>query len=119
MSCSSWSHLRMGGIPKGSVILYGSTAYMGIVSAERYAAEWAKNRNWLLERLGEVIILPGIPLTSSGVADRCVLRNLLDLSAWYDSLPDPELRLLRNARKCWKIPTWVRQGEGQGGRTTD
>jgi hypothetical protein len=48
------------GIPKGSVILYGSTAYMGIISAERYAAEWVRNRNWLLERLGEVIILPGI-----------------------------------------------------------
>jgi hypothetical protein len=90
------------GIPKGSVILYGSTAYMGIISAERYAAEWVRNRNWLLERLGEVIILPGIPLTSTGVADRCVVRNLLDLSAWYDSLPDPELRLLRNARKCWE-----------------
>jgi hypothetical protein len=86
------------GIPKGSVILYGSTAYMGIISAERYASEWAKNRNWLHERLGKVIILPGIPLTSSGIVDRCVLRNLLDLSAWYDSMPDPELRLLRNAR---------------------
>jgi hypothetical protein len=72
------------GIPKGSVILYGSTAFMGIVSAERYAAEWAKNRNCLQDRLGEVIVLPGIPLTSSGVVDRCVLRNLLDLSAWYD-----------------------------------
>jgi hypothetical protein len=90
------------GIPKGSVILYGSAAYMGIVNAERYAAEWAKNRNWMQERLGEIIILPGIPLTSSGIVDRCVLRNLLDLSAWYNSMPDPELRLLRNARKCWE-----------------
>jgi hypothetical protein len=90
------------GIPKGSVILYGSTAYMGVVSTEQYAAEWAKNKNWMQDRLGEVIILPGIPLTSSGVVDRCVLRNLLDVSAWYDSLPDPELRLLRNARKCWE-----------------
>jgi hypothetical protein len=62
------------GIPKGSVILYGSTAYMGIISAERYAAEWVRNRNWLLERLGEVIILPGIPLTSSGKT-RCLTRN--------------------------------------------
>jgi hypothetical protein len=90
---------------------------MGIISAERYAAEWAKNRNWLLERLGEVNILPGIPLTSSGVADRCVLRNLLDLSAWYDLLPDPELRLLRNARKCWE-DTYLgktRRGPGWAG----
>ena len=79
------------GIPKGSVILFGSTAYLGAVSAERYAAEWAKNRNWLLERLGEVLILPGIPLTSSGVEDRCVMRGLLDVAAWMDSMPDPEL----------------------------
>jgi hypothetical protein len=90
------------GMPKGSVILFGSTAYLGVVSAERYAAEWAKNRNWLLERLGEVIILPGIPLTSSGVEDRCVVRGLLDVAAWMDSMPDPELRLLRNARKGWE-----------------
>jgi hypothetical protein len=79
------------GIPKGSVILFGSTANLGVVSAERYAAEWAKNRNWLLERLGEVLILPGIPLTSSGVEDRCVMRGLLDVAAWMDSMPDPEL----------------------------
>jgi hypothetical protein len=102
------------GIPKGSVVLYGTTAYLGVVSAERYAAEWAKNRNWLLERLGEVLILPGIPLTSSGVEDRCVVRGLLDVAAWMDSMPDPELRLLRNARKCWEDTYLgkVRRGPG-------
>ncbi len=102
------------GIPKGSVILFGSTAYLGVVSEERYTAEWAKNRNWLLERLGEVIILPGIPLTSSGVEDRCVMRGLLDVAAWMDSMPDPELKLLRNARKCWEDTYLgkVRRGAG-------
>jgi hypothetical protein len=69
------------GVPKGSVVLFGSTAYLSVVSAEKYAAEWAKNRNWLLERLGEVIILPRIPLTSSGVVDRCALRGLVWLSS--------------------------------------
>jgi hypothetical protein len=102
------------GVPKGSVVLFGSTAYLSVVSAEKYAAEWAKNRNWLLERLGEVIILPGIPLTSSGVTDRCALRGLLDISAWFDSLPDPELRLLRNARKCWEDTYLGKTRRGQG-----
>jgi hypothetical protein len=32
------------GIPKGSVILFGSTAYLGVVSAERYAAESSLGR---------------------------------------------------------------------------
>jgi hypothetical protein len=102
------------GIPKGSVILYGSTAYLGVISAEKYAAEWSKNRNWILDRLGDVIVLPGIPLTSSGIADKCVTRGLLDLSAWFDSLPDPELRLVRNSRKCWEDTYLgkVRRGPG-------
>jgi hypothetical protein len=30
------------------------------------------------------------------------MRGLLDVLAWFDSMPDPELRLLRNARKCWE-----------------
>ncbi len=34
------------GIPKGSVILYGSKSYLGVVSGEWFAAEWAKNWNW-------------------------------------------------------------------------
>jgi hypothetical protein len=43
-------------IPKGSVIMYGSISHMGVVSAERYAMDWMRNRNWMLGRLGEVII---------------------------------------------------------------
>jgi hypothetical protein len=102
------------GVPKGSVVIFGSTAYLGVVSAECYAAEWAKNRNWLLERLGEVIILPGIPLSSSGVEDRCVIRGLLDVASWFDSMPDPELRLLRNARKCWEDTYLGKSRRGPG-----
>ncbi len=41
-----------GGLPKGSVILFGSTAYLSVVSAEHYAKEWTKSRNWMLDRLG-------------------------------------------------------------------
>ncbi len=80
------------GIPKGSVILYGSNAYLGVVSAECYAAECAKNWNWTQERLGDVL-----QLTSSGVVERCVLRGLLDISTWFDSLPD------LSAQECQKM----------------
>ncbi len=78
------------GLPKGSVILYSSVSQMGVISAEKYAMDWRKNRNWLLERLGEVIFLP-----STGVEDRCVIRSMLDISIWFDMLPEPELRLLK------------------------
>jgi hypothetical protein len=91
-----------GGLPKGSVILYGSTAYLSVVSAEHYAKEWTKSRNWMLDRLGEIIILPGIPLSSSGITERCVISEMLDIAACFDSLPDPEHRLLLNTRKGWE-----------------
>jgi hypothetical protein len=39
--------------------------------------------------LGDVVILPVIPLSSSEVEDKTVVRGLLDLAAWYESLQDP------------------------------
>jgi hypothetical protein len=102
------------GIPKGSVIMYSAISQLGVISAEKYAMDWRKNRNWLIERLGEVIVLPGIPLTSTGVEDRCVIRGMLDISAWFEILPEPELRLLRNARKCWEDTYLSKTRRGQG-----
>ncbi len=85
-----------------------------MVSAEHYAKEWARNRNWMLDRLGEVIVLPGIPLSSSGISERCAIRGMIDIAAWFDSLPDPELKLLRNTRKGWEDTYLgkVRRGAG-------
>ncbi len=43
-----------------------------------------------------------------------MMRGLLDVAAWMDSMPDPELRLLRYARKCWEDTYLgkVRRGPG-------
>jgi hypothetical protein len=75
---------------------------LSVDSAERYAREWVKNRNWLKARLGEVMVVPAIFLSGSGFEDRVAMRGLLDLAAWQDSLQDPELKLLRNTRKGWQ-----------------
>jgi hypothetical protein len=39
---------------------------------------------------------------------------MLDIAAWFDSLPDPELKLLRNTRKGWEDTYLgkVRRGAG-------
>jgi hypothetical protein len=86
------------GLPKGSIILFGSVSQLSVDSAERYAREWLKNRNWLKERLGEVMVVPAIFLSGSGLEDKVAIRGLLDLAAWQDSLQDLELRLLRDGR---------------------
>ncbi len=102
------------GLPKRSIILFGSATQLALESAELYAREWVKNRNWLKERLGDVMIVPAIYLSGSGVEDRVVIRGLLDLAAWQDSLQDPELRLLRSTRKGWQDAYLGKKSRGTG-----
>jgi hypothetical protein len=102
------------GMPKGSIILYGSVSQLAVDSAERYASEWVKNRNWLKARLGDVMVVPAIFLSGSGFEDRVAIRGLLDLAAWQDSLQDPELRLLRNTRKGWQDAYLGKKSRGAG-----
>jgi hypothetical protein len=70
--------------------MFGSISKIRVDRVERYASEWARCRNWLKERLGDVVILPVIPLTASRVEDKTVVRGLLDLAAWYESLQDQD-----------------------------
>jgi hypothetical protein len=102
------------GLPKGSIILFGSVTQLSVDSAERYAREWVKNRNWLKARLGEVMVVPAIFLSGSGFEDRVAMRGLLDLAAWQDSLQDPELKLLRNTRKGWQDAYLGKKSRGAG-----
>jgi hypothetical protein len=102
------------GLPKGSIILYGSVSQLSVDSAERYAREWVKNRSWLKARLGEVMVVPAIFLSGSGFEDRVAMRGLLDLAAWQDSLQDPELKLLRNTRKGWQDAYLGKKSRGAG-----
>ncbi len=94
--------------------MFGSIFQLRVDSVERYASEWAKCRNWLKERLGDVVILPVIPLSASGVEDKTVARGLLDLAAWYESLQDPDLKLFRNTRKGWEDTYLGKKSRGPG-----
>jgi hypothetical protein len=86
------------GLCPGSVVLLGAPAQLGVVSAEAYAADWKFCRNWLKNDLGEIIVLPLMPVSANGISDRKIIRSIIDLSAWLESLPDPELKLIRNTR---------------------
>jgi hypothetical protein len=94
--------------------MFVSIFQLRVDSVERYASEWARCRNWLKKRLGDGVILPVIPLSASGVEDKTVVRGLLDLAAWYESLQDPDLKLFRNTRKGWEDTYLGKKSRGQG-----
>jgi hypothetical protein len=73
-----------------------------VVSVEFYAAEWKKARNYLKADLGDIIVLPLIPISAAGLKDQRIIRGLIDLSAWLEDMEEPELRLLRNTRKAFE-----------------
>ena len=76
------------GLPAGSVILLLSASQLYYESVEYYAAEWSRCRNWLREDLGEVLVLPGLPLTGSGIQSETAVRGLLDFYAWIGRLEE-------------------------------
>jgi hypothetical protein len=103
-----------GGLPSGSIILFGSLSQLEVDSVEKYAADWVRNRNWIKSRLGDVIVVPAIPLSATGVDDKVVVRSMIDLAAWYETLQEPELRLLRNTRKGWEDVYLGKKSRGPG-----
>jgi hypothetical protein len=89
------------GLPAGSVILLLSASQLYYESVEYYAAEWSRCRNWIRADLGEVLVLPGLPLTGNGIYSETAVRGLLDFYAWIGRLEEPELKLIRNTRLAW------------------
>ena len=107
------------GLPAGSVILLLSTSQLYYESVEYYAAEWSRCRNWRRGDLGEVLVLPGLPLTGSGIHSETAVRGLLDFYAWIGRLEEPELKLIRNTRLAWADVYLGKTERGGDGRTLE
>jgi hypothetical protein len=59
---------------------------MEVESAESYALKWKQGRNAIKRSLGDVMVIPVIPITPSGIRNRKAIRSLLDVSAWINDL---------------------------------
>ncbi len=90
------------GLLPGTVIMLGAPQQLAVVSVEFYAMEWKKARNNLKEDLGDIIVLPLIPLSATGITDSRIIRGMIDISAWLEDMEEHELRLLRNTRKSFE-----------------
>jgi hypothetical protein len=102
------------GLPAGSIVLLASVSQLAYDSAEFYAAEWKRCRNILRKALGDIMVLPGLIITSVGISDRTTIRGLLDINSWFDGLPEPELKFLRNSRKGWEDAYLSKSERGPG-----
>ncbi len=98
----------------GTVVLYGSVSAMEVESAESYALKWKQGRNAIKRSLGDVMVIPVIPITPSGIRNRKAIRSLLDVSAWINDLEEPELRFIRNTRKNFEDVNLGRVDKGEG-----
>jgi hypothetical protein len=86
--------LKRNMVVPGMVIMPGSLSKLGKYGTAWYTAEWIKNRNLLKRELGDVLVVPLLPLVSvSGVGSH-VVRSLLEFFNWVDDLQDPEMELL-------------------------
>jgi hypothetical protein len=90
------------GMVPGSLVFLGAPAQLAVVSVEFYAAEWKKARCFIKADLGDVLVLPLLPISAAGIKDQRIIRGLIDLSAWMEDLEEPELRLIRNTRKAFE-----------------
>ncbi len=83
----------------GTVVMLGSMTQLARYGTAWYAGEWLKARNTLKSELGEVLVVPLLPLVSEDLWGRNLVRSLVEFLSWYDDLQDPEVELLRGVRR--------------------
>jgi len=102
------------GLLPGTVIMLGAPQQLAVVSVEFYAEEWKKARNCLKADLGDVIVLPLLPLSAIGFQDTRIIRGMIDVAAWLEDMEEHELRLLRNTRKSFEDVYLSKTDRGAG-----
>ncbi len=83
----------------GMVIMLGSMTQLARYGTAWYAGEWIKARNLLRTELGDVLVVPVLPLVGSVVENTTLVRSLTEFLHWVDDLQDPEMELLRGVRR--------------------
>jgi len=98
----------------GSVILLGSITHLERDGTAQYAEDWHSCRRWLRNDLGDVTVLPLIPMPMEEVAEKETIRSLLEFFNWFGSLPDSEVKLLEETRANFLKMYVERIGTGGG-----
>ncbi len=83
----------------GTVIMLGSMTQLARYGTAWYTSEWLKARNVLKRELGDVLVVPLLPLVSEDLWGSHLVRSLTEFLNWMEDLQDPEVELLRSVRR--------------------
>jgi hypothetical protein len=83
----------------GTIIMLGSLTKLGTVGTPFYALEWSRCRCRLMEELGDVIVVPHLPLLAANMGGRHLVRSLVEFLDWYDDQQEAETGILRGLRR--------------------
>jgi len=101
-------------IPAGSVVLLGSLTQLEKDGTAQYIEDWHGCRKWIKDDLGELMVLPLIPIPVTAITDRATIRSLLEFFAWFDDMPEAESKLLCETREHYVKLYMARAGDGPG-----
>ena len=84
---------------KGTVILLGSVSHMATVGTVQYALDWARSRQWIMDRFGadNLVVLPVIPVPVGGIKGSSVVRSMLEVFGWFGSIDSTETLLSKKS----------------------
>jgi hypothetical protein len=92
----------------GSLILLSSVSHLAAVGTAAYAESIVRAAKSILTSFGgKATVRTGVPVLLGGIKDKSLVRSLLDVAAWADSLPSRE-QLPLEARK--KLTSILRAG---------
>jgi hypothetical protein len=78
-------------IKVGSLILISSVSHLAAVGTAAYAESLVRASKFLLTGFSDkVTVRPGIPVLLGGAGDSSLVRSLMELEDWANSLPSKE-----------------------------
>jgi hypothetical protein len=101
-------------IPAGSVVLLGSLSQLEKDGTAQYIEDWHGCRKWIKDDLGDLMVLPLIPIPVAAVTDRATIRSMLEFFAWFEDMPEAESKLLCETREHYEKLYMARIGDGPG-----
>ncbi len=98
---------------QGSLVMLGSLTQLARVGTAFYISEWCKRRDRILRDLGDVLVVPWLPLLSEAAVGRHVVRCVAEFLDWFDDLQDPEASMLRALRREFCCAFMPQNGKGE------
>jgi hypothetical protein len=90
-------------IKVGSLILISSVSHLAAVGTAAYAESLVRASKFLLTGFSDkVTVRPGIPVLLGGAGDSSLVRSLMELEDWANSLPSKE-QCFPEARSAYKL----------------